>query len=100
MKEYQCGVRSEDLIPFEFSLTNFNPLDWGHAATESVHDKEGMALSILITLLAIPLLCILAFFWIKDRVSNFMTKLRHRRFYNEEVSQVLKEQVPDHIRGY
>ena len=91
MKEYQCGIRSEDLISFDFSPTDFNPLDWGHAVTESVHGKEGMTLSIMITLLAIPLSFVLAFFWIKDRVSNSMTKLRHRRFYNEEVSQVLKE---------
>ena len=91
MKEYQCGIRGEDLISFDFSPTDFNPLDWGHAVTESVHDKEGMTLSIMITLLAIPLSFVLAFFWIKDRVSNSMTKLRHRRFYNEEVSQVLKE---------
>ena len=91
MQKYQCGVRREDLIPLDFSPAYFDPLDWGHVVTESIHDKEGMALTILITLLAIPLSFVLAFFWIKNRVSNSMTKLRHRRFCNEEVSQVLKE---------
>ena len=99
MKEYQCGIRSEDLIPFGSSPLEFSPIDFEQGITESVHDK-GAGLAILFIVLAIPVLCVLAFFWIKNRVSNFMAKLRHRRLYNEKVNQVLKEQIPDHIRGY
>jgi len=99
MQEYQCGIRSEDLLPFGSSPMDFGPIDWRYGVTESVHNKDA-GWVILFIMLAIPLLCVLAFFWINDRVSNFMAKLRHRRLYNEEVNQVLKEQVPDHIRGY
>ena len=99
MQEYQCGIRSEDLIPFGASPMDFGSMGFGYGITESDHYK-GAGLAILIIMLTIPVLCVLAFFWMKERVSNFMTRLRHRRSHNEEVNQVPKEQVPDHIRGY
>ena len=99
MQEYQCGVRSEDLIPFGSFPTEFDPLSSWYGVTEPCHDKYA-GLVFLIIMLTIPLLCVFAFCWVVDRVSNFMAKLRHRRFYNEEVNQILEEQVPDHIRGY
>ena len=99
MQEYQRGVMSEGTFPFGFSPMDFRPVDWGCGVPGSEHDKDA-GLVILLIMLAIPLLCIFAFCWIVDRVSNFMAKLRHRRFHNEEVNQSIKEQVPDHIRGY
>lgn len=99
MQEYQCGVRSEGTFPFGFSPMDYGPVNWGCGVTGPDNYKDA-GLAILVIVFAIPLLCILAFFWIKDRVSNFMAKSRHRRFSNEEVNQVIKEQVPDHIRGY
>ena len=99
MQEYQCGIRSEDLLPFGFPPMDFSPMDWGYGVTKYGRD-EGAGLVILLIMLAIPVLCILAFFWVKDRISNFMAKLRHRRSCNEEINQSIKEQVPDDIRGY
>ena len=99
MQEYQCGIRSEDLIPFGSFPTEFDPIGLPIGTTESWHDKwEGVAILFMFVVLAILLLGLFVFYWVKDGVSNFMAKLRHRRFHNEEANQVLKEQVPDHIR--
>ena len=99
MQEYQRGVMSEGTFPFGFSPMDFRPVDWGCGVTGSDRDKDA-GLAILLIVLAILFLCMGAFFWVKDRVSNFMAKICHRRFNNEEVNQVIKEQVPDDIRGY
>ena len=101
MHEYQCGVRSEDLLPLGSSPMDFGPTDLAYGITESWRDKcDGVAILFMFVALAILLLCLYAFYWVKDGVSNFMAKLRQRRLYNEKVNQVLKEQVPDHIRGH
>ena len=83
MQEYQCGIRSEDLIPFGSSPMDFSLIGLEHDVTESARDNSA-GLVILIIMLAIPLLCIFAFCWIVDRVSNFMDKLRHERRSNED----------------